>query len=90
MSVQMALVSAQQNGDPYPIGETLVVDGVTTIMAALFGSCAYVQSHLVGRLTLLLVAVCACRRPFGTVVYFGHPVHKNIGGNCIYVSKHFL
>ena len=34
----MALVSAQQNGDPYPIGETLVVDGITTIMAALLGS----------------------------------------------------
>jgi AGZA family xanthine/uracil permease-like MFS transporter len=60
MGDYMALVSAQQNGDPYPIGETLVVDGITTIMAALLGS------------------------PFGTVVYFGHPVHKNIGGKYAY------
>ena len=47
-SVQMALVSAQQNGDPYPIGETLVVDGITTICAALFGSYALLFSLIPG------------------------------------------
>ena len=56
----MCLVGAQVNGDSYPIGETLIVDGLFTIVGAIFGS------------------------PFGTVVYFGHPVHKQIGGKYAY------
>ena len=84
----MALVSAQQNGDPYPIGETLVVDGITTIMAALLGSCAFaLDPSALAALTstrLLSSSLPHARRPFGTVVYFGHPVHKNIGGKYAY------
>merc|ERR1711972_1101206 len=52
----MCLVSAFNAGDPYSIGETLVVDGLMTMIGAIFGS------------------------PFGTVIYFGHPVHKKLGG----------
>ena len=52
----MALTSAWNAGDPYPIGETMITDGLFTIIGALFGS------------------------PMGTVIYFGHPIHKKIGG----------
>merc|ERR1719450_1916804 len=34
----MCLVSAYTVGDPYPIGETLVVDGLFTMLGAFFGS----------------------------------------------------
>jgi AGZA family xanthine/uracil permease-like MFS transporter len=52
----MCLVGAFNAGDPYPIGETLISDGIGTLMGAVLGS------------------------PFGTVVYFGHPIHKRLGG----------
>jgi len=52
----MSLVSAYNAGDPFPIGETLISDGLFTALGAIFGS------------------------PFGTCIYFGHPVHKKIGG----------
>ena len=56
----MCLVTAFNAGDPYPIAETLIVDGLFTILGAILGS------------------------PFGTVVYFGHPVHKKLGGKYAY------
>lgn len=34
----MCLVSAQKAGDPYPIRETMVVDGIGTLIGALLGS----------------------------------------------------
>lgn len=52
----MCLVSAYNAGDPYPIGETMITDGLFTIVGAILGS------------------------PFGTVIYFGHPIHKKLGG----------
>ena len=56
----MALTSAWNAGDPYPIGETMITDGLFTIIGALFGS------------------------PMGTVIYFGHPIHKKIGGKTFF------
>lgn len=56
----MALVGAYNAGDPFPIPETLIVDGLMTILGSILGS------------------------PFGTVIYFGHPVHKRLGGKCSY------
>ena len=56
----MSLVTAFNAGDPYPIAETLIVDGLFTMVGAILGS------------------------PFGTVVYFGHPVHKKLGGKYAY------
>ena len=56
----MSLVTAFNAGDPYPIAETLIVDGLFTMLGAILGS------------------------PFGTVVYFGHPVHKKLGGKYAY------
>jgi adenine/guanine/hypoxanthine permease len=34
----MCLVSAKQAGDPYPVGESLLVDGLGTTLASFFGS----------------------------------------------------
>jgi AGZA family xanthine/uracil permease-like MFS transporter len=56
----MSLVSAFNAGDPYPIPETLISDGLLTIVGSILGS------------------------PFGTVIYFGHPVHKRLGGKTFY------
>lgn len=56
----MALTSAWNAGDPYPIGETMITDGLFTAIGALFGS------------------------PMGTVIYFGHPIHKRIGGKTFF------
>ena len=56
----MCLVSAQKAGDPYPIRETMIVDGIGTIIGAILGC------------------------PFGTVVYFGIPVHKRVGARTGY------
>ena len=52
----MCLVGAYNAGDPYPIAETLISDGIGTLIGSLLGS------------------------PFGTVIYFGHPIHKRLGG----------
>ena len=43
-----------------PIGETMITDGLFTIIGAIFGS------------------------PMGTVIYFGHPIHKKIGGKAAF------
>ena len=43
-----------------PIGETMITDGIFTIIGAIFGS------------------------PMGTVIYFGHPIHKKIGGKTFF------
>lgn len=56
----MSLVSAYNAGDPYPIGETLITDGLFTIIGSIFGS------------------------PFGTVIYFGQPIHKKLGGKAFF------
>lgn len=34
----MCLVSAQKAGDPYPIGETMIADGIGTLLGAILGS----------------------------------------------------
>jgi AGZA family xanthine/uracil permease-like MFS transporter len=34
----MCLVSAQKAGDPYPIAETMIIDGIGTLIGAIFGS----------------------------------------------------
>merc|ERR1719197_2372447 len=34
----MCLVGAYNSGDPYPMGEVLIVDGILTMVGALFGS----------------------------------------------------
>jgi AGZA family xanthine/uracil permease-like MFS transporter len=34
----MCLVSAKEAGDPYPVRETMIVDGLGTMLASLFGS----------------------------------------------------
>ena len=44
------------------MGETLIVDGIFTIIGSILGS------------------------PFGSVVYFGHPVHKR-NENRMYLSR---
>ena len=50
-----------------PIGETMISDGLFTIIGAIFGS------------------------PFGTVIYFGHPIHKKIGGKTFFsVANGFI
>ena len=49
-----------------PIGETLITDGIFTIIGSILGS------------------------PFGTVIYFGHPVHKRLGGKYFFSAANGL
>jgi len=76
------LVSAQKAGDPFPIRETMVVDGLFTMSEFTPRNLSATQATRGTRpgLTLSSAAVGAILgSPFGTVIYLGHPVHKANG-----------
>jgi adenine/guanine/hypoxanthine permease len=61
-STLMCLVSAKEAGDPYPVRETMIVDGIGTCIASFFGSpfgtVLYVSTSIMFVIVVVDLFVC--------------------------------